>query len=117
MSTIRRIKILGREPGAWVASAGALLTAVAALGVPFLSAGQAAAAAAAISAAVLVATTRPIAPAMVTGVVSTGAALLAEYELHAPPGAVAAIAAATLSLFALVTRMQVEPQDTAITRS
>src|SRR5690554_4769767 len=106
----KRIKILGREPAAWIATVGAVLTALAAVGVPFLSAGQAAAVTAAVASVVLVATTRPVAPGLVTGVVSAGAALLAEYGLHVPDATVGAISAAVLSVFALVTRMQVSPQ-------
>lgn len=110
------IKILGREPSAWVATVGAVLVALAAVGVPFLSAGQAAAITALVAALVLVATTRPVAPAMVTGVVTAGAALLAEYGLDASDATVAAISGAVLAVFALITRQQVEPKDTAVTR-
>lgn len=109
------IKILGREPSAWIATVGAALVALAALGVPFLSAGQAAAVTALVAALILVATTRPIAPAMVTGVVTAGAALLVEYGLNAPDATVATISATVMAVFALITRHQVAPKDTAIT--
>lgn len=116
MSDVRRIKIFGREPAAWIATVGALLTALAAVGVPFLSAGQAAAATALVGAGVVAATTRPIAPSMVTGVISAGAALFAEYGLHMADAAVGAVSAAAVAVFALITRQQVEPQDTAVSR-
>lgn len=118
MSTdTRSIKIFGREPAAWIATVGAVLVAVAALGVPFLSAGQAAAVTAVVAALILVATTRPVAPGLVTGVVTAGAALLAEYGLQVDDATVAAISGATLAVFALITRQQVEPQQTPVTRN
>lgn len=111
----RSIKILGREPSAWVASVGAVLVVLASLGVPFLSAGQAAAISALIVALILLATTRPIAPGLVTGVTTAGAALLAAYGMTLPDSAVAAVTGATLAVFALLTRQQVEPQETVVT--
>lgn len=113
----RTLKILGREPAAWIATIGAVLTAAAALGVPHLSAGQAAAATAIVAALILVATTRPVAPGLVTGVVTAGAALLAEYGLQVDDAVVAAVSGATLAVFALLTRQQVAPKETAVTRS
>jgi hypothetical protein len=112
----RNVKLLGREPSAWVATAGALLVALAALGVPFLSAGQAAALTALIAAVILMATTRPIVPGLATGVVTAAVALLAAYGLVLPDVAVAAVSALTLSFFALVTRQQVTPKETIVTR-
>lgn len=118
MSTdTRTLRILGREPAAWVAAAGSVLTVLAAVGLPWLDAGQAAALTALVAAVVLVATTRPVAPGLVTGVVTAGAALLAEYGLDLPDATVGAVTAAVLAVFALITRQQVSPQDTAITRA
>lgn len=116
-SDTRTIKILGREPSAWVASVGAVVLVLASLGLPFLSAGQAAAVTGLVAAVVLVATTRPVAPGMVTGIVTAGAALLAEYGLDVSDATVASISGATLAVFALITRQQVEPKVTALTRS
>jgi hypothetical protein len=108
---------LGREPAAVIAAVGSILVVLAAIGVPWLSAGQAAAVTAVIAALILVATTRPVAPGLVTGVVAAGAALLAEYGLQVPDATVGAISAAVLAIFALISREQVSPQDTVLTRS
>lgn len=112
-----QIRILGREPAAVIAAIGSVLTVLAAMNLDFLDAGQAAAATAFVSAVVLVATTRPVAPGLVTGVVSTGAALFAEYGLHASDALVGALTGAVLAIFALISRQQVSPQPTAVTRA
>lgn len=111
------VRILGREPAAWVATVGAALVGLAALGVPFLSAGQAAALTALLAAVILVATTRPFTPGLVAGVLTATAALLAAYGLVLPDEAVAAVSATTLALLALFTRQRVAPKDTLVTRS
>jgi hypothetical protein len=109
------VKIFGREPAAVIAALGSVLTVLATLNLSWLSAGQAAAGTAALASLVLLATTRPIAPALVTGVISTGAALFAAYGLHASEGFVAALTASALAVFALITRGQVSPAETAVT--
>lgn len=111
------MKIFGREPAAVVATVGAVLTFLATLHMPYLSAGQAAAATAVVSALVLLATTRPVAPALVTGVITTGAALFSAYGVHASPEVVGGLTGAVLAVFALITRAQVAPQKTAVTGS
>lgn len=111
------MKIFGREPAAVIAAVGSIITVLAAMSLSWLNAGQAAALTGAIAAVILVLTTRPIAPGLVTGVVTAGAALLAEYGLHASDALVGALTAATLAVFALLTRQQVEPKETAVTRS
>lgn len=110
------MKILGREPAAFIAVVGSILTVVAALNVPFLSAGQAAALTALVAAAVLAYTTRPLAPPLLTGILTALVALFAEYGLHLADDLVAAFSAAMLALFAFITREQVSPQATALTR-
>jgi hypothetical protein len=109
------VKIFGREPAAVIAAIGAVLTVLATLNLSWISAGQAAAATAAISSLILVWTTRPVAPALVTGVVTTGAALFAAYGMSASPELVGGLTAATLAIFALITRQQVSPKETALT--
>lgn len=111
------MKIFGREPAAVVAAVGSILTVLAAIGLPWLNAGQAAALTGLIAAVALVATTRPVAPGLVTGVVTVGAALLAEYQLHVSDAVVGALSAAVLAVFALVSRQQVAPQETALTKA
>lgn len=109
------MKIFGREPAAVVAAIGSVLTVLAAMHLPWLTAGQAAAVTAVVSALVLLWATRPIAPALVTGAVATGAALFSAYGLHASDEFVGGLTAAVLAVFALITRAQVEPQSTAVT--
>lgn len=104
------VKLFGREPSLVIGAVGSVLTVLAALNLPGFSAGAAAALTALVSAAVIAFTTRPVAPALYTGVITAGAALLAEYGLHLSDGLVAAISAATLALFALAgVRPQVTP--------
>lgn len=110
------IKILGREPAAFIALIGSLLTVLAALNMPFLSAGQAAAAAAVVAAAVLAWTTRPVAPALLTGAFTALVALFSEYGLHLSDDLVGAVSAGILALFAFIAREQVSPLRTVLTR-
>lgn len=118
MSTdTRMLKILGREPAAWISAVGSVLVVLAAVGLPWLNAGQAAALTALVAAVILVATTRPVAPSLVTGVVAAGAALLVEYGMEVPDATVGAVSAAVLAVFALISRQQLAPRETAITRS
>lgn len=112
-----KIKIFGREPAAVITVIGSLLTVVAALNVPFMSAGQAAAAAAVVAAAILAWTTRPVTPGLITGAWTALVALFTQYELNLSDDLVAAVSGAALAIFSFITREQVEPQDTAITHA
>lgn len=104
------MKIFGREPALVIGAVGALLTVLAALNLPGVTAGAAAAITALIAAAVTAWTTRPVAPALFTGVIAAGAVLLAEYGYHVPDGTVAAIGGAVVAGFALFgIRPQVVP--------
>lgn len=110
-------KVFGREPAAFIALIGSILTVVAALNVSFLSAGAAAAITAVVAAVVLAWATRPIAPALLTGAWTAAVALFAEYGLDLSDDLVAAVSAAMLALFAFITREQVTPQETVITHA
>lgn len=104
--------IFGREPALIMGAVGAFFTVLAALGLPWLDAGAAAAITALVSAGIIAATTRPVAPALYTGVATAAAALAAEYGLHLSDKLVAAVAAALLAGFALFgIRPQVTPAD------
>lgn len=104
------MKIFGREPALIVGAVGSLLTVLAALNVPGIDAGAAAAITAFFSALIIAMCTRPWAPALFTGVVAAGAALIAEYGYNVSDGAVAAISGAVLAGFALFgIRPQVTP--------
>jgi hypothetical protein len=109
-----RTQLWGREPALVIAAIGAVLTTLAALNVPGIDAGAAAAITAFISACVIAWTTRPAAPALFTGVVTALAALLVEYGLNVSDGTVAAVSGTVLAGFALITRGQVEPKTEAV---
>lgn len=99
-----------REPTLIVAVIGALLTWLVSFNFDFLNAGQAAAITTLITAAVIAATTRPIAPALFTGAISAGAALVAEYGLHFTDAQVGGLSALVLAVFAAFgVRPQVTP--------
>lgn len=105
------MKILGREPALIVGAVGSILTVFAALNVPGLSTGAAAAITALLSAVLIAVSTRPVAPALYTGVIAAAVALLAEYGFAVPDGVVASLPAAVLAAFALFgVRPQVEPK-------
>ncbi len=103
------MKIFGREPAVIIGFVGAVITVVVALNVQWLSAGQGAAAAGFITALVIAATTRPVAPALFTAVVTAAAALFAEYGMHASDALIAGITGLVLAGFTLITRPQVTP--------
>lgn len=105
------MKIFGREPALWIGAAGALLTVLAGLNLPGLNAGQASALTALIAGVLMAATTRPVAPALFTGVLAAGVAVAAEYGFSVSDGTVAALSGAVLAVFALVTRGQVSPAE------
>ncbi|WP_433368337.1 hypothetical protein ACQPZX_41365 [Actinoplanes sp. CA-142083] len=104
------MKIFGREPALVISAVGAVVTLLVSLNLDWLSAGAGAAVIAFLTAVVIAATTRPIAPALFTAVVSAGAALFAQYGLHVSDAVVAAISGVVLVGFALFgIRPQVTP--------
>jgi hypothetical protein len=103
------MKLFGREPAVITATGGAFLTFLAAVGVPGVSAGAAAAITSLVAAGVIAATTRPVAPALLTGVVSAGVAVLSEYGMHVADDVTGAATGLVLALFGLLTRGQVSP--------
>ncbi len=109
------MKIFGREPALWIALITSVVMVLAAMGLPFLSAGQAAAILGFVGAVIIAITTRPVGPALFTAVVTAASALIAAYGLHLDDALVGAVAAAVLSVFALLgVRPQVEPKDTVV---
>lgn len=110
------MKILGREPALWISVIGSVLAVLVATNVSFLNAGQAAAIVAVLSAVMMAVTTRPVAPALFTGVLSAAVALFSEYGMHASDALVGGLTAVVLSVFALVSRGQISPQETAVSR-
>lgn len=105
---------LSREPAVWIGIIGSVLTSLAAMGIDFLNAGQAAAITAALSAVLLAVFTRPVAPALFVAAFSALAAVMAEYGLNLPDGWVGAITSLILGGFAL---FGVRPQVTPTTPS
>lgn len=106
------MRIWGREPALIISAVGALLTVLAALNLPWLDAGAAAAITALVSAGIIAATTRPVAPALFTGIVTATAALVAQYGFDLSNELVAAVSAAVLVFCALFgIRPQVTPTD------
>jgi hypothetical protein len=104
------MKIFGREPALVISVIGSLVTLLAALNIPGVSAGAAAAITTFITAVIIAFTTRPVAPALFTAVVAAGAALFTEYGLGVSDNIVAAVSAVVLSGFTLFgIRPQVTP--------
>jgi hypothetical protein len=103
------MKIFGREPALIIGLLGSVLTTLAALSVPAISAGAAAAITAAVAALITAWATRPAMPALYTGAVTALAALLAQYGLHLSDQVVAGLSGTVLAVFALLARGQVEP--------
>lgn len=98
-----------REPAVYVGFIGAVLTALVGLNLPGLNAGQSTAIVAVLTAIVLAVTTRPIGPAVFTGLITAGVALFTEYGVNVPESWVTAITSITLALFAFLARAQVTP--------
>jgi hypothetical protein len=111
------VKIFGREPAAFIALIGSVLVVVAAMELPWLNPGQAAAATALVAAGVLAYTTRPLAPPLLTGAFSALVALFAEYGLELSEALVGGITGLILATYAFITREQVSPRETAVTRA
>lgn len=113
------MKIFGREPALILSLLGPLFTVLAALNLPGLNAGQSAALAALVAAGLMAWTTRPMTPAIITGVLTAAVALFTEYQIHLSDALVGGITALALALFNFLVRgmPDVNPQDTAVSRS
>lgn len=103
--------IFGREPAAVIAAVGSILTFLAAVAVPGIDAGAAAAITGFVAAVIMAITTRPVAPAVLTAIITAGVALAAEYGLDVPDAAVGTASGVVLAVFALLTRGQVSPKE------
>lgn len=111
------MKIFGREPAAFIALLGSVLAVLAALELPGLDPGQAAAAVAVVAAGVLAYTTRPLAPSLLTGAFAALVALFTEYGLELSEELVGGITGLILATYAFITREQVTPRETPVTRA
>ena len=109
-------KFWGNEPAVVLAVISAGLSLLVTLGVGGLSDNQAAGWVAVISAVFAIVSawrTRPIAPALFTGLVQVVAALLAAYHFDLSAGTVGAINVFVVAVLTLLARGQVSPAPTA----
>jgi len=101
---------LVREPAVIIGIVGSVLTSAAAMGLDFLTAGQAAAIVAFLSAALIAWRTRPVAPGLYVAAGSALVAIMAEYGLHLSDAWVGFLTSLVLGGFALFgIRPQVSP--------
>lgn len=100
-----------REPAAYIALIGTVLTAVAGLNVSFMSPAAAAAIVAALTAVVIAFTTRPVAPALFTAAIIAVVAVFSAYGLNVTDNVQTGIIAVTLAAFSFFgIRPQVTPK-------
>lgn len=105
------MKIFGREPALWISAIAALLAVAVGFGLPVTD-GQAGAITAVLTAGAATWTAlhvRPVAPAVFSGLFTTGATLLAAYGVDLSQQQVGLISGAAITLMALITRQQVTP--------
>jgi hypothetical protein len=104
------MKVFGREPALIIGFITAVVAALVALELEWLTPGAGAAIVALAGGAITAATTRPVAPGLFAGLVAAGGALFAEYGLHVSGELLAALAFLVVSGFALFgVRDQVTP--------
>lgn len=106
------MKIFGREPTLVLQAASALLAFLVTFGWDGLSdkqAGAIVAVLAAVFGVVNALQVRPVAPAVFTTLITTGAALLATYGLDFPQERIGQFQLAVVAVVALLTRQQVTP--------
>ncbi len=114
------MKLFGREPTLWIAVVTSTVSIIGTLGLHWISGPQAALAVVAINGvfgAINAYAVRPISPVAFTYAIGAIVALLAGYGLQVPDATVAAINALVIPLLALITRNQVSPQDTPVSKS
>jgi hypothetical protein len=104
------MRIFGREPAVIIGLLGSIITAFAALHMPWFSAGESAALFGALSALLIAACTRPLAPALFTAAFVAVAALFAQYGAHLSNDLIAGVTGLILAAFAMAgIRPQVVP--------
>lgn len=114
------MKILGREPTLWIAVISSLVILLGTFGFRLLTGEQAALIVVAINAvfgALNAFAVRPVSPVAFTYAVGSIVAVVGAYGLHLSIETVAAVNAAVVPVLALLTRGQVSPEETAITRA
>lgn len=111
--------IIGREPTLWIAVLNAVVLFVGTFGLKWITGDQAALIVVAINALFGVAnaiTVRPIPPAVFTYAVGAILAVFASYGLSLQPDQIVGLNALVIPILALITRNQVGPQDTPVTK-
>jgi hypothetical protein len=114
------MRIFGREPALIIGLIGSVLTVLAGLNLPFLSATQATSLGVLIFGGITAWATRPVAPALFVAVAGAGAVVLADYGFTIPDQTVASIGGlilATCALFGLRPNVTpaADPAPTALT--
>lgn len=114
------MKLFQREPTLWIAVVNAAVILIGTFGLHFVSGGQAAAIVVVINAiflAINAYAVRPISPAVFTYAVGAVVALLAAYGYNVPVETVASLNVLVIAILALLTRGQVSPQETAVSKA
>jgi len=113
-------KLFGREPTLWIAVISQLVILLGTFGFRLLSGEQAALIVVAINAIAAAANAwmvRPISPVAFTYALGSVLAVAGAYGLNLPIETVASLNALVVPILALLTRDQVAPQDTGLSRA
>lgn len=114
------LKLFQREPTLWLAAINAIVIIVGTFGLGFISGDQAALIVVVINAifgVINAVTVRPISPVAFTYLIASVLALAASYGLNVPTATVAAINAAVVPILALLSRGQVSPEETVVSKA
>lgn len=114
------MKLLGREPTLWIAVISSLVILLGTFGFHLLTGQQAALIVVAINAvfaAINAFAVRPISPVAFTYAIGSIVAVAGAYGLNLSIETVAALNAAVVPMLALLTRGQVSPQETRISKA
>jgi len=114
------MKLFQREPTLWIAVISSGIVVLGTLGFHYLSGQQAGLIVAAINAVALAInayTVRPVAPAAFTYAIGAIVAVVGSYGLNVSPETLGAINLAVVPVLALLTRGQVSPQETVVSKS
>lgn len=114
------MKLFGREPTLWLAVISSLIVLAGTFGLRWLDGAQAGllvAAINAVAAAITAYAVRPVSPAIFTYAIGALVALAASYGLEVTNEQLATLNGVVVPVLALLTRGQVSPAETAITRT
>ena len=114
------MKLFGREPALWISFAASLLLLLGTLGFRWLDGDQAILIVTALNALAAAATAyavRPISPAIFTYAAGAIVSVFAAYGLKVTPDQLAMLNAVVVMGLGLLTRGQVSPMDTTISRA